>query len=114
MVKPTKAEIAERLEIARLAFKPGDRVYWSLVHRSASGMSRWLRFHWVDEDGVIRNATPSVAAARGVALSFRPGDGGRGTVRWGGCGFCAGSEGVADLSDALGYRGADALRAEGL
>lgn len=114
MNKPTKAEIAERLEIARRAFKPGARVYWTIEHRSRSGIARWLRFFWVDEDGVIRNATPSVAAARGVALSFRSGDGGRGSVRFGGCGFCAGSEGVADLSDALGYRGEDALRAEGL
>jgi hypothetical protein len=114
LAKPTKAEIAECLEIARRAFKPGDRVYWSIEHRSASGMSRWLRFYWVDDDGVIRNVTPYVAAARGVAMSFRAGNGGRGEVLWGGCGFCAGSEGVESLSGALGYFGADALRAEGL
>jgi hypothetical protein len=114
MAKPMKADIADALERARGIIAPGSRVYWILEHRSASGMSRWLRFYAVDRGGVIRNVTPYVAAARGVAIAFRSNNGGRGEVRFGGCGFCAGSEGVADLSDALGYRGADALRAEGL
>lgn len=113
MAKLTMAARAESLEIARRALRPGQRVHWSIAHRSASGMSRWLRFYAVDGDA-IRNVTPYVAAARGVAMSYRAGNGGRGEVRYDGCGFCAGHEGVADLSRALGYLGADALRAEGL
>lgn len=107
----TKAERAEALERARRDIVAGQRIYWRTVHRSRSGMARWLRFYFVSEDGAIVGAAHYVGAARGTGCAWK---GGESTVYFGGCGFCAGSEGVADLSDALGYRGADALRAEGL
>lgn len=111
MAVAKKTESLDTLARALDAIRPGSTVYWRIAHRSQSGMGRWLRFYYVASDGRIAGATHYVGAARGTGCAFKNGEA---TVQFSGCGYCAGSEAVDDLSRALGYTGQDALRAERL
>lgn len=110
---PTKAQIAERAEFIeklREIVPPGTKVYTSLTHVSASGMSRSIKVY-IMTGGEPHEITYWVAKALDYRINDR-----RGGVKIGGCGMDMGFHLVNSMSYALhGMQsvGKDAQASEG-
>ena len=101
MTRATKRERAEAIADLRKTLKPGDVIFTSLNHVSASGMTRWLDLFVIRDNEPLR-LTWSAAAATDHTYCDR-----RHSLKIEGCGMDMGFSAVYQLGHAIWPDGTD-------
>jgi len=97
----------DSLATLRAFLNKGDTIYYNVTHVARSGMSRNIRFYWVDTDRRPKDITYLMSEVLGYK------DRSDGTIHVRGCGMDMGFKVISDLADAL-FADYKQLRSEAL